>query len=164
MREAVLNALLHNDYANGAAPKVEVFSDRVEITSNGGLPYGVTEHDFFKGRSSPRNPELMRIFRDLDIVEQLGSGVPRILEAYNKDVFEIEENYIRVTLPFASKDDIDKGMLIDLVRIKPAITISEISDSLDISPAQVKRIINTLKDDGKLTREGAKKSGTWVLH
>ena len=103
LREAVLNALIHNDYSNNAAPKIEFFSDRAEITSNGGLPYGVTEEDFFAGRSSPRNPELMRVFRDLDIVEQLGSGVPRILKAYGKDVFEITDNYIRVVLKFAKE-------------------------------------------------------------
>ena len=96
MREAVINAIVHNDYSNGACPKFEFFSDRLEITSAGGLPYGVTEEDFFNGYSSPRNKEIMRVFRDLEIVEQLGSGVPRILERYERDVFEIRPNFLRV--------------------------------------------------------------------
>ncbi len=67
----------------------------------GGLPYGGSESDFFSGFSVPRNKEIMRVFRDLEIVEQLGSGIPRILEAYSKDVFEIRESFIRVVLPYA---------------------------------------------------------------
>ncbi|MDO5845274.1 MAG: ATP-binding protein, partial [Methanocorpusculum sp.] len=97
LREAVLNAILHNDYANFPSPKIEFFSDRVEITSMGGLPLGMTIDNFFSGMSIPRNNELMRVFRDIDFVEQLGSGVPRILEAYSRDVFTVSDNYIRVT-------------------------------------------------------------------
>jgi predicted HTH transcriptional regulator len=80
LREAVVNAVVHNDYSNGSSPKFEFFKDRLEITSSGGLPYGVTLDDFFGGYSSPRNKEIMRVFRDLELVEHLGSGVPRILD------------------------------------------------------------------------------------
>src|SRR5690554_663687 len=41
----------------------------------------------------------MRIFKDLDLVEQLGSEIPRILQAYAKDSFHFSENFLRVTLP-----------------------------------------------------------------
>lgn len=56
LREAVVNAVVHNEYANGASPKFEFFSDRLEITSSGGLPYGVTREEFFGGYSSPGFP------------------------------------------------------------------------------------------------------------
>lgn len=101
MREAIINAVAHNDYSYGATPKVEFFADRVEVTSMGGLPYGVTEKDFFGGYSVPRNKELMRVLRDLEIVEHLGSGVPRILKAYGQQAFEIRESYLRVIFPYA---------------------------------------------------------------
>jgi len=78
LREAVINAMIHNDYSYGATPKVELFSDRLEITSVGELPSGLREQDFFSGVSVPRSKELMRVFKDLDFVEALGSGVPRI--------------------------------------------------------------------------------------
>lgn len=41
----------------------------------------------------------MRIFKDLDLVEQLGSGIPRILQTYTQDSFHFSENFLRVTLP-----------------------------------------------------------------
>ena len=99
LREAVVNAFVHNDYTKELAPKFELFDNRLEITSNGGLPEGLSKDEFFEGFSIPRNKELMRIFKDLDLVEQLGSGVPRILQAYNKDVFQFSDNFLRITLP-----------------------------------------------------------------
>jgi predicted HTH transcriptional regulator len=98
---AFLNAVVHNDYSYGATPKLEFFSDRAEVTSMGGLPYGVTEKDFFGGCSVPRNKEIMRVFRDLEIVEHLGSGVPRIVNAYGKEAFEIRDSFIRIIFRFA---------------------------------------------------------------
>ena len=41
----------------------------------------------------------MRRFKDLDRVEQLGSGIPRILQFYEKDVFQFLENFLRIVLP-----------------------------------------------------------------
>ena len=59
----------------------------------------MTEKEFFEGYSVPRNKELMRVFRDLDLVEHLGSGIPRILRAYGKDCFRFTENLLRMTFP-----------------------------------------------------------------
>jgi predicted HTH transcriptional regulator len=57
--------------------------------------------DFFGGCSVPRNKEIMRIFRDLEIVEHLGSGVPRIVNAYGKEAFEIRDSFIRIIFRFS---------------------------------------------------------------
>jgi ATP-dependent DNA helicase RecG len=99
LREAVINAIIHNDYTNEVPPKFEIFDDRIEITSAGGLPDALNQEEFFEGVSIPRNKELMRVFRDLDMVEQLGSGVPRILESYPKECFKFSENFLRMTFP-----------------------------------------------------------------
>jgi predicted HTH transcriptional regulator len=106
VREAIINAVVHNDYSYGSTPKVEFFSDRAEVTSMGGLPYGVTEADFFGGCSVPRNKEIMRVLRDLEIVEHLGSGVPRILKAYGKEAFEIRDSYVRIVFPYTKRDHV----------------------------------------------------------
>lgn len=103
VREAVINEFVHNDYTKETAPKFEIFTDRLEITSSGSLPDGLSQEEFFEGFSVPRNKELMRIFKDLDLVEQLGSGVPRILRAYSRDCFRFSENFLRVTLPSSEK-------------------------------------------------------------
>ena len=103
LREAIINAIIHNDYTREIPPKFEIFSDRLEITNYGGLFEGMTQEDFFDGLSLPRNKELMRVYKDLGMVEQLGSGVPRILQAYSKDCFKFSENYLRMTFPALEK-------------------------------------------------------------
>lgn len=103
LREAIYNAIVHNDYTREVPPKFEIFDDRIEITSAGSLPDGLSKEDFFEGVSMPRNKELMRIYRDLDLVEQLGSGVPRILKSYGKECFRFMDNFTRMTFPSSEK-------------------------------------------------------------
>lgn len=91
LREAIVNAIVHNDYTNEVPPKFELFANRIEITSAGSLPEGLSRDEFFEGYSVPRNQEIMRIFKDLDLVEHLGSGVPRILESYGKNVLHFQK-------------------------------------------------------------------------
>ena len=100
VREAVINAVVHNDYYYGAPSKIELFSDRLEITSIGKIPLGLTKDDFFNGVSLPRNRELMRVFRDVEMVEALGSGMNRIMRTYGRDNFEFGDNYIRMIVPY----------------------------------------------------------------
>jgi len=57
------------------------------MTSYGGLIPRQSIEDFFSCSSMPRNRELMRVFKDVGLVEQLGSGISKILSAYNKDIF-----------------------------------------------------------------------------
>lgn len=102
LREAVINAIIHNDFSNEIPPKFELFSDRLEITSAGKLPDGFSQEEFFDGYSIPRNKELMRVFRDLDLVEQMGSGIARILQNYPKTVYRFTNNFIRITMPYAT--------------------------------------------------------------
>ena len=103
LREAVLNAIIHNDYINGAYPVFEIYDDRIEIISSGGLPVGLSEKEFFAGRSLPRNKELMRIFSDMDLCEQLGSGMKKILRVYPQSVFSVSEHFIDVRFDYAEE-------------------------------------------------------------
>lgn len=97
IREAVINAFVHHDYTNEHVPVFEVFPDRLEITSSGHVPIGPAQDEFFGGYSDPKNTVLMRVFNDLGLVEQLGSGMTRILKVYAKDNFAFSQNFIRLT-------------------------------------------------------------------
>ena len=100
LREALINAMVHNDYSREITPVVEIYSDRLSITSYGGLVSGLSMDEFLQGRSMPRNREIMRVFRDLELVEHLGSGVRRILNAYPKDIFKISDNFFEIAFPY----------------------------------------------------------------
>ena len=101
LREAVINAIIHNDYSTELVPKFEVYTNRLEITSAGTLHSGREQQDFFAGYSMPRNKTLMRVFKDLDMVEYLGSGLPRILKAYPRDAYTFSAHFIRATFPIS---------------------------------------------------------------
>lgn len=100
LKEAIINAMVHNDYSSGIPPVFEIFSDRFTITSYGGLPQEITQEDFFNAISAPRNKELMRVFKDVDLVEQLGSGMERIMCVYDKSIFEFLPNFLRINFYF----------------------------------------------------------------
>lgn len=79
LREAVINALVHADWSQRGGPvRVAFFDDRIEIENPGILPPGMTVEDMRQGVSKIRNPVIARLFRELKLIEQWGSGVPRI--------------------------------------------------------------------------------------
>lgn len=80
VREAVINAVVHADYSiGGAGIKIAIFDDRIEITNPGLLPFGLTLEAALAGVSVLRNRVIGRTFRELELIEQWGSGLGRIM-------------------------------------------------------------------------------------
>ena len=78
VREAVVNAIAHRDYSIwGAEVLLEVYGDRIEITSPGSLPNTVTPEGMRAGLRFARNQGLMNVLRDYGYVESLGMGVAK---------------------------------------------------------------------------------------
>ncbi len=81
VREAVINAIVHADYSQiGAPSRVAIYDDRIEIENPGILLPGMTVEDVKQGVSKIRNRVIARVFRELDLIEQWGSGFRRILD------------------------------------------------------------------------------------
>lgn len=79
LREAIVNALVHCDYSQRGTPiRIAFFDDRIDIESPGLLLPGMTVEDMKSGVSRIRNPVIARVFRELHLIEQWGSGVRRI--------------------------------------------------------------------------------------
>ena len=100
LKEAVINAMVHSDYTLSTTPIIELYSDRIEITSGGGLPQGLSQEEFLEGVTAPRNKELIRVFKDVDLIENIGSGVLRILDAYDKSCFKFMDHFLRVSFKY----------------------------------------------------------------
>lgn len=81
LKEAVVNAIVHRDYALGHPVLVTMFEDRVEIHSPGGLPRALDRQDFEAGRAPPswRNQALAWVFKELHLAQAAGQGIPTIL-------------------------------------------------------------------------------------
>ena len=176
VREAVVNAIVHNDWSNEYAPKFEMFSDRLVISSNGGIQDSTTKEEFLEGFSLPKNKELMKVFNDLDLVEQMGTGIIRILQSYNKESFEFFPNFIRVTFPFnenkfkLTKNEIQnsnitetQNNIIGLMLDSPTITQETLARLLDVNIRTIQRNIKILMDMGLVERTGATKKGKWIV-
>jgi predicted HTH transcriptional regulator len=179
LREAVINAFAHNDYSYGMLPIFEVFQNRFAIRSYGGLVPQLTKHDFFLGVSALRNPELMRILKDLELVESLGFGIRGITKIYDKNIFEFTDNSLYVTFIFAEKnitkskgeskgeskgiDEGIRGIIIQLMKGNPTITIPQIAERSGLSISGIEKNIRQLKKEGKIYHEGATKKGEWIV-
>jgi len=82
VRELIVNAVAHADYALRGAPlRVAVYDDRLEVENPGLLPFGLSVDDLPFGVSKLRNRVIGRVFRELGLMEQWGSGVPRVIAA-----------------------------------------------------------------------------------
>ncbi len=79
VREAVINAVVHADYSQIGAPlRIAIFDDRLEIENPGILLPGLTVEDILNGVSKLRNKVIGRVFRELGLIEQWGSGIRRM--------------------------------------------------------------------------------------
>ena len=181
MREAVINTIVHSDFSKEIPPVFEIFSDKMVFTSYGGLIPGQSVEDFFSCSSMPRNRELMRVFKDVGLVEQLGSGMSRILKVYDKSIFQISEHFIKVEFPFSvpkeediiangndngndnGDDTLDELKVLEILKCNSAITAKEMAEQMKVSPRKVSRLIKGLKEKEKIVRVGSDRKGYWKV-
>lgn len=188
LKEAVINAIVHNDYSYGNSPIIELYSDRIEITSAGGLPQELSQEEFLEGVTAPRNKELIRVFKDVDLIENIGSGVLRILDAYDKSCFKFMDHFLRVSFkykenPFeydsknkvSANDTINDTLkdttkltkneqqILSLIISNNQITREEIVNETKLSDRTISRAIKRLQDENFILREGSKKTGYWKV-
>lgn len=84
LREAIVNAVVHRSYIELANITIFLYDDRLEITSPGGLLQTVTIKRMKEGYSKIRNRALTYAFIYMNLIDQYGSGIPRILEEFRQ--------------------------------------------------------------------------------
>lgn len=73
----------------------------------------------------------MRIYKDLELVEQLGSGVPRISQVYPKEYFKFSENFLQIILP--AEEDVTPQVEYLLKIFEGTHYRSELQEKLNLS-------------------------------
>lgn len=176
--EAWKNACVHNSWSELVPPAIYIYSDRIEVVSCGGLPFGLSEDDFFHGYSRPINKALWAIFNSADYAEQTGHGVPTIVGRYGMSAFRITDNFITVTFRFPFKPTWAKAdeanaaplslsenqeTLIKAIKANPYATNQELAESTGLGLSLVKKNVSSLKKAGLLERKGTNRKGYWEV-
>jgi|ERR1700733_3798234 len=164
LREILVNALLHADYAiKGSTITIAIFDDRIEITNPGGLVFGQTLPRALSGSSIIRNPVIAQTFRELKLIERWGSGLQRIIDAcaqrgLEEPKFEERATEFRVTLYNAksSKPLLNSFQreLIAYLKTKEKITTKEAAQLWQISSRNALVRLKHLIDIGIIKKVG----------
>jgi len=112
VREALVNAFAHRDYADaGRKIRIEIFKDRLVISSPGYPPKPLTLTKLRRGsyESCRRNPVIAECLAALDMMEQRGTGFERIRAAmldHGLDAHQLDmrDGYFKVVLPGPNGD------------------------------------------------------------
>ena len=176
--EAWKNACVHNSWMNMIPPAIYIYSDRLEIVSYGGLPYGLTLDEFYEGTSHPINKALWSVFNSAEYAEQTGHGVPTILSKYGKDAFKISDNYLTVSIPFAFKPawalaaekqnelmilNASQKAILEALKKSPRLTGDELAKAVGFSVSTIKKSTAKLQEMGLIERSGSRRFGYWIV-
>jgi ATP-dependent DNA helicase RecG len=167
IREAIINAIVHADYGQPGAPiRVALFDDRLEVENPGLLPFGLTIEDIQKGVSKVRNRVVGRVFQELGLVEQWGSGIQRMTSScqdHGLDTPKFEEigTHFRVTLSAIRRhapatDKKDQAILRALgVSAGNGLSTSQIAKRIGLSPRAARTRLVSLIQRGLVSEIGS---------
>ena len=165
IREVLLNAAVHRDYALGGSTLISIFDDRIEFLSLGGLAKGIEYDDILLGASITRNPYLANVFYRLHLIEAYGTGIPKVMKSYRsfdkKPKIEISNNVFKFILYNTTVYDIptskiseNQQIVLELCKTQKSITRSDVEKALSVSMATAIRILSELTENGLLQKIG----------
>ncbi|WP_462350552.1 RNA-binding domain-containing protein [Fusobacterium varium] len=103
IREALLNAVVHREYSFGASTLINIYEDRMEFVSLGGIVSGLSLEAIMLGVSQSRNEKLANVFYRLHLIEAYGTGIQKIILNYEKykikPIIKTEVGVFQVVLP-----------------------------------------------------------------
>lgn len=167
VREALLNAIVHRDYSFSGSTIINLYSDRIEIISLGGLVSGLSLEAVMLGASQPRNEKLASLFYRMKLIEAYGTGISKIISCYKglpvQPKFENVDGAFRVVLPntHAQELSVEDEKYLPILRLfqkQKAITRSDVEEALGVGTTHA---INMLKE--MLGKELIKKVGNGRL-
>jgi predicted HTH transcriptional regulator len=187
VREAVVNAIVHRNYGiTGSDIKFNIYDDYIEIISPGRLPFGITKQDLGKGISEVRNKVIAKMFLELDLIEQWGQGISRILMLSEElglqtPLFEELSNFFKVTLYKTQKEKAKENKkdlfslnfknfpvekiaeIIKYAEDNEFIVNSKCQEILGVNDYQSKHILDRLVREGFLEPSGKGKGRKYIL-
>ena len=141
--EGLVNGLVHRDYLDmGSEVHIDIFDDRLEIYSPGGMYDGtlIQDRDIDNVPSKRRNPVVADIFSRLDYMERRGSGFKKIMQAY-----EVEPNYTEDKKPVFYSNATEFRVILKKLNFTDEV-LNEKNEVLD-------EVLNEVLDSGRTEME-----------
>jgi predicted HTH transcriptional regulator len=164
IREAVINAVVHADYAQQGAPiRLAIFDNRIEIENPGLLLFGLTIDEIKSGISKLRNRVIGQVFYRLGLIERWGSGIKRIIDTcheagFAEPLFEEIGTHFRVTIftqivknPLLNQTD---QAIIAILKKTDGLSTKEIAAAIKKSQRITRTRLVTLIEKGLVAEVG----------
>ena len=176
VREAVFNALIHQDFSVGVPVQISVYKDKLYISNDCVFPANWTADTLMqKHRSLPHNPDIANTFFRAGFIESWGRGVEKICNLCKEYGIAEPEYTVHpndIMMMFKANDTVkstvsdpinDPINLFDLIKENPNFSYDEYAQKLGVSSVTIKRHIGELKNSGKIIRKGSNKTGYWEI-
>lgn len=193
LREALLNALCHKNYARGIPIQVSVYDDRLYIANCGSLPENWSVKNLMEKHSSePFNPNIAHVYYLAGFIESWGRGIEKICDACREEAVPLPEYNVTgnsIMIKFTAAEDWNvyrqgkttnrtinrttnrtinysetELQILELLTEDPAYTYQELSEKLNIGRTAVFEGVKKLKEKGVIERIGANKNGYWKIN
>lgn len=164
LREALLNAIVHRDYAFSGSIIINVNENCIEFISLGGLVRGLTADDIRNGISQLRNRNLAELFHRLNFIESYGTGIRRILALYSnckkQPTISITSNSFKITLPNMNNSAVDEKnrelteqeqAIVNYLGANKEMTEIDVQQLLGVKKTRAFNIIKEMKDAGVIS-------------
>lgn len=163
-REALINLLVHRNYHIQAPSKIAIYDDRLELFSPGGFSGPIEQDQLLQGLTYLRNPAICKIFREMGLVEKMGTGFINIFKSYESWGLEKPQiiegaNFIKCILPrvfsrsHSAKETPEENVLA-LFYFQNEITTQDVVNKFSISRATAQRWLNVLMTKQLVERMG----------
>jgi len=163
VREALLNAIVHRDYSFSGSTFINLYSDRLEFISLGGLVPGLSLEAAMLGASQSRNEKLANLFYRMKLIEAYGTGISKIISCYKgkskQPVFKSVEGAFQVILPNVharnlSMEDAKYLPILQLFEYKKEITRSDVETVLGSGTTHAINIVKEMLDKSLIEKVG----------
>lgn len=175
IKEALTNSICHRDYYDTAANiMVELYDDRLEISNPGGLLPIVARN--FGHMSKSRNPKIFELFTRMDLVEKVGSGIPRMADLMQEAGLpapEYQTEGFFTTVLYKNKNTVKETgkktgkkmpeRILEIIKENSQITVSDIAEQCGLTYNGAYYHIEKMRKKGILMHKGGDKGGEWVI-
>lgn len=171
IREALLNAIVHRDYSFSGNTFINLYTDRLEFISLGGLVPGLSLEAAKLGASQPRNEKLAALFYRMKLIEAYGTGFNKIISSYKgfpmQPVFENVEGAFRVTLPNRHSNLLTENehfnTILSLFQNQPEITRADVESVLGVGSTQALNTLNKMLFSDLIIKQGSGRNTRYLL-